>query len=82
MSSYLGEQRFVSAVSGEEVEVKVRRKLVDATYLEGSTCGFSDVFAMAVAAGCADSAITAQGVAPVDCRDGQRAASRRHSKQR
>src|SRR5262249_39099643 len=26
--------RFVSAVSGEEVTVKVRRKLVDATYLE------------------------------------------------
>ena len=35
MSSYLGEHRFVSAVSGEEVEVKVRKKLVDATYLEG-----------------------------------------------
>ena len=35
MSSYLGDHRFVSAVSGEEVEVKVRRKLVDATYLEG-----------------------------------------------
>jgi hypothetical protein len=35
MSSYVGEHRFVSAVSGEEVEVKVRKKLVDATYLEG-----------------------------------------------
>ena len=35
MSSYLGEHRFVSAVSAEEVEVKVRKKLVDATYLEG-----------------------------------------------
>jgi hypothetical protein len=35
MSSYLGEHRFLSAVSGEEVEVKVRKKLVDATYLEG-----------------------------------------------
>ena len=35
MSSYLGEHRFVSTVSGEEVEVKVRKKLVDATYLEG-----------------------------------------------
>jgi hypothetical protein len=35
MSSYLGKHRFVSAVSGEEVEVKVRKKLVDATYLEG-----------------------------------------------
>jgi hypothetical protein len=35
MSSYLGERRFVSAISGEEVEVNVRRKLVDATYLEG-----------------------------------------------
>lgn len=36
MSSYVGDHRFVSAVSGEEVEVKVRKKLVDATYLEGS----------------------------------------------
>jgi hypothetical protein len=35
MSSYLGEHRFVSTVSAEEVEVKVRKKLVDATYLEG-----------------------------------------------
>lgn len=35
MSRYLGDQRFVSALSGEEVTVKVRRKLVDATYLEG-----------------------------------------------
>jgi hypothetical protein len=35
MSSYLGEHRFVSAVCREEVEVKVRKKLVDATYLEG-----------------------------------------------
>src|SRR5580658_5859574 len=35
MSSYLGEHRFVSTVSGEEVEVKVRKKLVDASYLEG-----------------------------------------------
>jgi hypothetical protein len=35
MSSYLGEHRFVSAVSGEVVDVKVRKKLVDATYLEG-----------------------------------------------
>ncbi len=35
MASYLGEQRFVSAVSGEQVQVKVRKKLVNATYLEG-----------------------------------------------
>jgi hypothetical protein len=35
MSRYVGEHRFVSSVSGEEIEVKVRRKLVDATYLEG-----------------------------------------------
>ena len=34
MSRYVGDHRFVSAVSGEEVTVKVRRKLVDATYLE------------------------------------------------
>ncbi|HEV3073779.1 MAG TPA: hypothetical protein VHB47_05110 [Thermoanaerobaculia bacterium] len=35
MSSCLGDHRIVAAASGEEVEVKVRRKLVDATYLEG-----------------------------------------------
>src|SRR5262249_18459472 len=35
MSSYLGPHRFVSFTSGEEYEVKVRKKLVDATYLEG-----------------------------------------------
>ena len=35
MSSYLGEHRFVSGLSGDEYEVKVRKKLVDATYLEG-----------------------------------------------
>ena len=35
MSRYVGDQRFVSLLSGDEVEVKVRRKLVDATYLEG-----------------------------------------------
>jgi hypothetical protein len=36
MSTYLGEHRFASAVSGGVVEVKVRKKVVDATYLEGS----------------------------------------------
>jgi hypothetical protein len=35
MSRYLGEHRFVSTVSGEDVEVKIRKKFVDATYLEG-----------------------------------------------
>jgi hypothetical protein len=35
MASYVGEHRFVSAASGEAFEVKVRKKLVDATYLEG-----------------------------------------------
>jgi hypothetical protein len=35
MSNYVGDHRFVSRVSGEEYEVKVRKKLVDATYLEG-----------------------------------------------
>jgi hypothetical protein len=35
MSRYLGEHRFASTISGEGYEVKVRRKLVDATYLEG-----------------------------------------------
>lgn len=35
MSRYLGNHRFVSTLSGEEVAVKVRRKLVDATYLQG-----------------------------------------------
>jgi hypothetical protein len=34
MSSYLGAHRFVSAPSGEEHEVTVRKKLVDATYLQ------------------------------------------------
>ena len=34
MSRYVGDHRFVSALSGEEVAVTVRRKLVDATYLE------------------------------------------------
>jgi hypothetical protein len=35
MSSYVGEHRFVSFASGEEYEVKVRKKVVDARYLEG-----------------------------------------------
>ena len=35
MSRYAGDHRFMSAVSGEEVAVRVRRKLVDATYLQG-----------------------------------------------
>ena len=34
MCEYLGERRFVSRLSGEQYEVKVRKKLVDATYLE------------------------------------------------
>ena len=36
MCEYLGEHRFVSRVSGDQYEVKVRRKRVDATYLEPS----------------------------------------------
>ena len=35
MSKYLGAHQFVSLTSGDEYEVKVRKKLVDATYLEG-----------------------------------------------
>ncbi len=35
MSRWLGGNRFVSCLSGEEVEVTVREKLVDARYLEG-----------------------------------------------
>jgi hypothetical protein len=35
MSNYVGEHRFVSGLSGEEVDVKVRKKVVDGTYLEG-----------------------------------------------
>ena len=35
MSSYVREHRFVSGVSGDTYEVKVRKKLVDASYLEG-----------------------------------------------
>jgi len=34
MCEYLGKRRFVSRLSGEQYEVKVRKKLVDATYLE------------------------------------------------
>jgi hypothetical protein len=34
MCEYVGRDRFVSRVSGEEHEVRVRRKRVDATYLE------------------------------------------------
>jgi hypothetical protein len=36
MCEYVGRDRFISRVSGEEVEVRVRRKRVDATYLEPS----------------------------------------------
>jgi hypothetical protein len=36
MCDYVGEHRFVSSLSGDRHEVKVRRKLVDATYLEPS----------------------------------------------
>lgn len=36
MCEYLGEHRFVSRASGEVYEVKVRKKRVDATYLEPS----------------------------------------------
>jgi hypothetical protein len=35
MSSYVGEHRFVSGPSGDEYEVKVRKKVVDARYIEG-----------------------------------------------
>ena len=34
MCDYLGKHRFVSRLSGDECEVRVRKKLVDATYLE------------------------------------------------
>lgn len=36
MCDYTGEHRFISRLSGDRYEVKVRRKLVDATYLEPS----------------------------------------------
>ena len=36
MCEFTGGRRFVSRLTGEEYEVKVRRKLVDATYLEPS----------------------------------------------
>ncbi|MGH7437230.1 MAG: hypothetical protein ACRENE_16260, partial [Polyangiaceae bacterium] len=35
MARYVGAHRFVSAVSGDTFEVKVRKKLVDTSYLEG-----------------------------------------------
>jgi hypothetical protein len=34
MCDYVGEHRFVSRVSGEQFEVKVKKKVVDATYLQ------------------------------------------------
>ncbi len=37
MSEYIGNHRFRNLLSGEETEVKVRRKLVDATYFQTST---------------------------------------------
>jgi hypothetical protein len=36
MCNYLGERRFVARLSGDEYEVKVSKKVVDATYLEPS----------------------------------------------
>jgi hypothetical protein len=36
LSQYVGENRFLSRLSGDEHHVRVRRKLVDATYLEPS----------------------------------------------
>jgi hypothetical protein len=36
MCDYIGERRFVSLVSGERFEVKVRKKLVDASYLQAA----------------------------------------------
>src|SRR5512140_283137 len=36
MCEYVGDHRFVSRASGVEYEVRVRRKRVDATYLEPS----------------------------------------------
>ncbi|MBC7171080.1 MAG: NAD(P)-binding protein, partial [Polyangiaceae bacterium] len=53
MCDYLGEHRFVSRVSGDEYEVKVRKQLVDATYLEASVpASFSPPFEVAEGARC------------------------------
>ena len=36
LSDYVGEHRFVSRLTGESSSVRVRRKLVDTTYVEGA----------------------------------------------
>ncbi len=53
MCEYVGENRFVSRVSGEKYEVKVRKKLVDATYLEPSVpASYTPPFEIASEARC------------------------------
>lgn len=53
MSDYVGEHRFVSRVSGEQYEVKVRKKLVDASYLEASVpASYAPPFEVAPEARC------------------------------
>ncbi|MGB7991000.1 MAG: hypothetical protein WCF44_16505 [Candidatus Methylophosphatis roskildensis] len=53
MCEYLGEHRFVSRLSGDEYAVKVRNKVVDATYLEPSVpASFRPPFDLAPEARC------------------------------
>ena len=53
MCEYLGQQRFVSRLSGAEYEVKVRRCRVDATYLEPAVpANYAPPFAVAPDARC------------------------------
>lgn len=53
MCDYVGSHRFVSRVCGDEVEVKVRKSLVDATYLEASVpASYAPPFEVASGARC------------------------------
>jgi hypothetical protein len=53
MSEYVGEHRFVSRLSGAVHEVKVRKKLVDARYLEASVpASYAPPFEVAPGARC------------------------------
>jgi len=64
-SDYVGEHRFVSRLTGATSQVRVRRKLVDTTYLEGSIPATSPPpFAVADGVRC----VTAGGIARLDGR--------------
>jgi hypothetical protein len=53
MCDYVGEHRFVSRLSGDQYQVKVRKRLVDATYLEPSVpASYAPPFEVAPGARC------------------------------